>query len=141
MNSIMKTLEVCCALIELSSSSGTLLLGAKKKHGKINGLLYEFPGGKIEPGESAKEAVIREIREELGCDITPVRMFSPVQHQGKECIIRLTSFLCKLEQALPLPLEHESLGFFSIQTLKNLPWAPADISVLNQWLDEREPVL
>ena len=63
----MNTLDVCCALIELPAARGPLLLGAKKKTGQSNGLLYEFPGGKVEPGENARHAVIREIREELGC--------------------------------------------------------------------------
>ena len=46
---MMNILDVCCALIELPSAQGTLLLGAKKKAGQSNGLFYEFPGGKVEP--------------------------------------------------------------------------------------------
>ncbi len=68
---MMNILDVCCALIELPSAQGTLLLGAKKKAGQSNGLLYEFPGGKVEPGENARDAIIREIREELGCAVHP----------------------------------------------------------------------
>ena len=74
---MMNILDVCCALIELPSAQGTLLLGAKKKAGQSNGLLYEFPGGKVEPGENARDAIIREIREELGCAVHPVRMLTP----------------------------------------------------------------
>ena len=75
----MNTLDVCCALIELPAARGPLLLGAKKKTGQSNGLLYEFPGGKVEPGENARNAVIREIREELGCAVVPVRRLTPVR--------------------------------------------------------------
>ena len=122
---MMNILDVCCALIELPSAQGTLLLGAKKKAGQSNGLFYEFPGGKVEPGENARDAIIREIREELGCAVHPVR------------IIRLIPFLCRLEPcALPRPLEHESLGFFSGRMLEKLPWAPADLPVLRQWMEE-----
>ena len=121
----MNTLDVCCALIELPAARGPLLLGAKKKTGQSNGLLYEFPGGKVEPGENARHAVIREIREELGCTVFPVRMLTPVRHREPERIIRLIPFLCRLELcALPRPLEHENLGFFSRRTLEELPWAP-----------------
>lgn len=133
----MNTLDVCCALIELPSARGPLLLSAKKKAGQSNGLLYEFPGGKLEPGENAQQAIIREIREELGCSIQPVRMLTPVRHGEQDRVIRLIPFLCRLESgALPRPLEHESLGFFSRRTLEGLPWAPADIPVLREWLEK-----
>ena len=69
----MTCLNVCCALITLRSAHGTLLLAARKARGQSNGLLYEFPGGKLEAGEDARDAIVREIREELGCIIHPVR--------------------------------------------------------------------
>lgn len=132
----MNTLDVCCALIELTCAPGPLLLAAKKAAEQSNGLLYEFPGGKLEPGENAREAIIREIREELGCAIRPVRMLTPVRHGEKERIIRLIPFLCRLEPgSAPRPLEHESLGFFSPSTLQKLPWAPADLPILKEWLE------
>ncbi|MEZ3489389.1 NUDIX domain-containing protein [Akkermansia muciniphila] len=133
----MNTLDVCCALIELPTARGPLLLGAKKKTGQSNGLLYEFPGGKVEPGENARNAVIREIREELGCAVVPVRRLTPVRHQEPKRVIRLIPFLCRLEHcSLPRPLEHENLGFFSRSTLEELPWAPADRLVLTEWLEK-----
>ncbi|MFQ7533745.1 MAG: hypothetical protein ACLRPT_00640 [Akkermansia muciniphila] len=61
----------------------------------------------------------------------------PVRHREPERIIRLIPFLCRLELcALPRPLEHENLGFFSRRTLEELPWAPADRLVLKEWLEE-----
>ncbi|WP_300776320.1 NUDIX domain-containing protein [uncultured Akkermansia sp.] len=133
----MNTLDVCCALIELPTARGPLLLGAKKKTGQSNGLLYEFPGGKVEPGENARNAVIREIREELGCAVVPVRRLTPVRHQEPKRVIRLIPFLCRLEHcSLPRPQEHQNLGFFSRSTLEELPWAPADRLVLTEWLEK-----
>lgn len=79
----------------------------------------------MEPGENARDAIIREIREELGCAVHPVRMLTPVRHREWERIIRLIPFLCRLEPcALPRPLEHESLGFFSGRMLENCPGLP-----------------
>lgn len=129
-------LDVCCALVTLPSANGPLLLAAKKAAGTSNGLLYEFPGGKLEPGESAQDAIVREIREELGCIIRPAGALSPVLHEGMHRTIRLIPFLCELAEAtpLPLPLEHESLGFFTAQTVTLLPWAPADRTILAEWL-------
>lgn len=132
----MNALHVCCALMELPSGQGPLLLAAKKASGPSNGLLYEFPGGKLEPGEDARDAIIREIREELGCAILPVRELTPVLHRERDRLIRLIPFLCGFEPGgLPLPLEHESLGFFSRRTLPFLPWAPADRPILREWLE------
>lgn len=133
----MNTLNVCCALITLSSAQGPLLLAARKSAGQSNERLYEFPGGKLEPGEDARDAIIREIREELGCAVRPVRMLTPVRHRERECVIHLIPFLCLPEIfALPVPLEHESLGFFSRRTLTKLPWAPADLPILREWLED-----
>lgn len=131
----MNTLDVCCALITLPSAQGSLLLAARKAEGQSNGRLYEFPGGKLEPGEDARDAIVREIREELDCAVQPVRMLPPVRHRERIRVIRLIPFLCRLESsALPVPLEHESLGFFSRQMLAELPWAPADLPILRKWL-------
>ena len=76
----MTCLNVCCALITLPSAHGPLLLAAKKACGQSNGLLYEFPGGKLEAGEDARDAIVREIREELGCAIRPLHPLAPVLH-------------------------------------------------------------
>lgn len=95
---------------------------AKKKTGQSNGLLYEFPGGKVEPGENARHAVIREIREELGCPVFPVRMLTPVRHREPERIIRLIPFLCRLELcALPGPWNMKTWGSSPAVRWKNCP--------------------
>ena len=131
----MTRLNVCCALITLSSVHGPLRLAAKKACGRSNGLLYEFPGGKLEAGEDARDAIVREIREALGCAIRPLCPLAPVLHREKDRTIRLIPFLCELEKGrLPIPLEHESLGFFSSRSLPSLPWAPADLPILKEWL-------
>lgn len=122
---MMNILDVCCALIELPSAQGTLLLGAKKKAGQSNGLFYEFPGGKVEPGENARDAIIREIREELGCAVHPVRMLTPVRHRERERIIRLIPFLCRLEPcALPRPWNTKAWASSPAACWKNCPGLP-----------------
>lgn len=133
----MEILNVACALITWPSQQGTLLLAAKKSAGQSNGLLYEFPGGKLEHGENAADAIIREIREELDCTIHPLYPLTPVEHAQESRIIRLLPFLCVLDtEHAPIPLEHESVGFFSRQTLPFLPWAPADLTILREWMNQ-----
>ncbi len=129
-------LHVCCALIAIPSAKGPLLMAARKAHGQPNARLYEFPGGKLEPGESPQDAIIREMREEMACSVIPRRQLAPVLHPTPQRDILLIPLICELNSttALPQPLEHESLGFFSVNTLPLLPWAPADKLILEEWL-------
>lgn len=110
----MNTLDVCCALIELPAARGPLLLGAKKKTGQSNGLLYEFPGGKVEPGENARHAVIREIREELGCTVFPVRMLTPYGTGSLNALSALSPF-CAVWNFAPCP------GLWNMKTWGSSP--------------------
>ncbi len=100
----MTRLNVCCALITLSSAHGPLLLAAKKACGQSNGLLYEFPGGKLEAGEDARDAIVREIREELGCAIRPLCPLAPVLHREKDRPYALSRFCANWRKAAcPFP--------------------------------------
>ncbi len=133
----MNQIEVCCALISLNSKNGPLLMAAKKGNHTSIAHLYEFPGGKLEPNESAEEAIVREIYEETHAYIVPLRQLTPVYYSFPEKEIILIPIICSLstDSPLPLPLEHEHLGFFSKNTLLSLPWAPADRQILEEWLN------
>lgn len=133
----MKQIEVCCALISLNSENGPLLMAAKKGNHASIAHLYEFPGGKLEPNESAKEAIVREIYEETHAHIIPLKQLTPVSHKFPEKEIILIPIICTLatDSPLPSPLEHEHLGFYTSNTLPSLPWAPADRQILDEWLN------
>lgn len=129
-------IDVCCALIEISTPQGGLLTMAARKglHSHLTGL-WEFPGGKLEPGESARDAVIREIREELDCEIEELRALPPYEHDYGTHAIRLIPFICRPSgNSFPSCREHAALAFLSPQRLASLPWAPADRSILNDYL-------
>ncbi|MBE7597694.1 (deoxy)nucleoside triphosphate pyrophosphohydrolase [Staphylococcus aureus] len=83
-------------------------------------LMWEFPGGKIEKNETEKEALIREIREEMKCDL----------------IVKLTTYKCTLNKELPTLTEHKSIEWLSINELDKLNWAPADIPAVNKIMTE-----
>ncbi|MFR4224305.1 MAG: NUDIX domain-containing protein [Akkermansia sp.] len=98
----MNTLDVCCALIELPRRTRPSSSGRQKENGAVQRASLRLPGGKVEPGENARHAVIREIREELGCPVFPVRMLTPVRHREPERIIRLILF-CAVWNFAPCP--------------------------------------
>ncbi len=103
------------------------LLAALKPAGKRNGGLWELPGGKVEPGETEEMAIVREIREELGCEVRPVERLGEVEHDG----VRLCGWRCELLAGEPKPLEHVALRWLLPSGFSTLAWAEADIPLLN----------
>jgi 8-oxo-dGTP diphosphatase len=98
-------------------------------------LKWEFPGGKIEPGESEAEALVREIREELGVDIAVVKAMTSVSYSYPEFSITLRPLLCRLTSGKAVPHEHAALSWCSADELRELDWAPADRPVMEEYLN------
>ncbi len=71
---------------------------------------WEFPGGKVEPGEDPTAAIIREIREELGCTIAVTQALPPFTHDYKTVVIKLIPFVCVLQPGSPKPHPHEHVA-------------------------------
>jgi len=94
--------------------------------------MWEFPGGKVEPGETAHSALIREIREELCVEIAVGTALAPVPWQYERAPIRLLPFHCAIIGGRPLPIEHERLCWCAPRDFWKLSWAPADLPVLEQ---------
>ena len=92
-------IRVVCALIEREDC---LLLAQRPAHKHLP-LKWEFPGGKVEPGEPPADAIIREIREELGCEILITHALPPFIHDYKTTIIEMIPFVCTLTPASPSP--------------------------------------
>lgn len=90
-------------------------------------LKWEFPGGKIEPGETAEEAIVREIREELDCNIRVWDMLPEIEHEYPDFILRMTICMCHLvNSSIPKCLEHNSIRWCAPDDLDTLDWAAAD---------------
>lgn len=93
--------------------------------------LWEFPGGKIEPRETPRSALEREILEELNCRIAVGDEVTTTTHEYDFAIINLTTFYCELVEGDPHLVEHADLAWRRPDTLHELDWAPADIPAVN----------
>ena len=120
-------LEVVAALIWKEDQ----FLICQRPENKSRPLLWEFPGGKVEPGETKEAAILRECREELGCDLTVGSMFYEVTHAYPERSIHLTLFHCFLCGKLPRALEHHDLRWVQEAQLKDYPFCPADREIID----------
>ena len=93
---------------------------------------YEFPGGKVEPGETEEHAIIREIKEELDLEISVEKKFLTVQHAYPDITITLHSFLCSCENPTLTLTEHLNYKWLSIGELRELEWAAADEPIVRK---------
>lgn len=124
--------HVVCALIQ---EAGRVLIARRPEGKKLAGF-WEFPGGKIEPGESPEAALVREIEEELGCQVEDLRAGPPVPYRYEWGEIVLHPFLCRLRPGSPPALAHEhaEITWLTPAELKDVDFAPADLPVLAWFL-------
>ena len=119
---------VVCAIIV----RGGLIMLAQRPPDKKLGGLWEFPGGKVEPGESAEAALHRELQEELGCTVCITQTLTPFVHTYDWGSIELIPFICELtaESSEPHPHEHTALAWVERPELRSYDLAPADVPLL-----------
>lgn len=124
-------IEVVAGLIEDGAGR---LLACRRPEGKHLGGKWEFPGGKIEPGEEPPQALIRELAEELGIVVSPLRRLSPVVWDYGRGPIRLEPWICRIVSGSPIAHEHSEIRWCSPAELTALDWAAADLPILAEWL-------
>ena len=99
---------------------------------KARGMLWEFVGGKVEPGESREEALIRECREELAITISVGDIFTEVTHTYPDLTIHLTVFNAEITAGGPRKLEHNDLRWITADELDRYAFCPADQSIVEK---------
>ena len=123
-------IPVVCAVIERDG----LVLVARRAEGRHGGGLWEFPGGKVECGESAEEALAREIREELGAEIVVLGKLPRVVHDYGDVRVALIPFFARLCEGAeePRALEHSALRWVSVDELPSVEFAAANVRVAEE---------
>ena len=99
---------------------------------KARGLLWEFVGGKVEPGETRQEALVRECREELAVTVEVGEVFMEVDHVYPDLTVHLTLFKARSACGTPQKLEHNALKWITVQEIDTLPFCPADEVILER---------
>ena len=131
----MKTIHVAAAVIR----DGDRIFATQRGYGEWKDL-WEFPGGKIEPGETPEEALAREIREELDVRISVLLRLCGVEYDYPEFHLSMQCFRCRIDEGEPKLLEHEAARWLGRDELDSVNWLPADLEILPEiekhWPDE-----
>jgi mutator protein MutT len=109
--------------------SGQILIDRRKASGTMGGL-WEFPGGKIEPGETVEECIIREIREELAIEITVVDQLISIDHTYPTFHLTLIAHHCKHVSGIPQPIESDEIRWVNVNDLGNYQFPAANIAII-----------
>ncbi len=92
---------------------------------------WEFPGGKVEPGEKPEDAIVREIKEELGADIKVTGFLTTVEHDYPQFHLSMDCFWAELKEGTEMQLlEHEAAKWLAKDELDSVDWLPADVKVV-----------
>ena len=123
----MKTVRVVAALIIKENQ----VLSTQRGYGEFEGG-WEFPGGKIEAGETPQEALVREIKEELDTEITVGELLDTVEYDYPNFHLSMDCFICEVKTGDLVLKEHEAAKWLTKETLNSVDWLPADLGLVEK---------
>ena len=145
---MMKTIRVVAAVIKSVDPDGSpVVFATQRGYGEFKDG-WEFPGGKIEPGETPKEALVREIREELGTEIVVGEKIMTVEHDYPDFHLSMDCFWCEVRKGDLELREHEAARWLTAETLEEVDWLPADVELIKRlrgelatgWKKDKRPL-
>ncbi len=122
-----KTINVVAALIR----DGKRVFATARGYGNYKGW-WEFPGGKVEPGESPEDALVREIREELDSEISVDEYISTIEYEYPEFHLSMRCYWCSLISGDLVLKEAEDAKWLDVETIDSVKWLPADITLIDE---------
>jgi mutator protein MutT len=122
----LKRLRVGLALI---IKGPRILIAQRRKNGSFGGF-WEFPGGKCESGEAASDCVRREIREELGIEVTPIRELSAIEFEYPKTLVTLIPFVCRHDSGEPVALSASEVRWVEMASLGEFRFPPANVGLV-----------
>ena len=123
----MKQIEVVAAIIFDKNK----ILATQRGYGEFKDW-WEFPGGKIEIGETREEALQREINEELGIDINIESFIKTIEYDYPKFHLTMHCYKCSLQNSYPKMLEHEAFQWLEKEKIDELNWLPADLEIIEK---------
>ena len=107
-------------------------LACQRPAHKARGLLWEFVCGKVEPGETREQALIRECQEELAVTVAVQDVFMEVDHVYPDLTVHLTLFNVSIAEGVPQKIEHNDLRWITVEEIDQYPFCPADEEILRR---------
>ena len=124
--------EVVAALIW----DGDRFLACQRPADKARGLLWEFVGGKVEPGEGREAALIRECREELGITVAVDDVYMELIHEYPDLTVQLILFNAHIAEGIPQKLEHNDIRWLRVSEIEQNQFCPADRDILKKMKED-----
>lgn len=122
----MKTVKVVAAIIR----DGDKVFATQRGYGEYKDG-WEFPGGKIEPGETPQQALVREIKEELDTDIAVGDCLTTVEYDYPAFHLSMQCFWCTIVDGRPVLKEHEAARWLDAHHIDSVDWLPADLTIID----------